>query len=83
MNSERVLLNNTESVMKEFEFSIFIGRFQPIHKAHLELVKTALAKNGKNINEFTLISPDAGALKKIYNLAEKLKYKKPLTQFRF
>ena len=41
-------------------------------------VKTALAKNGKNINEFTLISPDAGALKKIYNLAEKLKYKKEM-----
>ena len=41
-------------------------------------VKTALTKNGTNINEFTLVSPDAGALKKIYNLGEKLNYKKEM-----
>jgi ribose-phosphate pyrophosphokinase len=37
-------------------------------------IKLALTKNGKNINEFILVSPDAGALKKIYNLGEKLEY---------
>lgn len=30
--------------MKEFEYSIFIGRFQPFHKAHYELIKEALNK---------------------------------------
>ena len=30
--------------MKEFEYSIFIGRFQPFHLAHYELVKIALEK---------------------------------------
>lgn len=39
------------------------------------IINYALFKHGKNINSFTLISPDAGALKKIYNLAEKLDYK--------
>lgn len=29
---------------KDFEFSIFIGRFQPFHMAHYELVKEALKK---------------------------------------
>ena len=29
---------------KPFEFSVFIGRFQPFHLAHYELVKEALAK---------------------------------------
>lgn len=30
--------------MKEFEYSVFIGRFQPFHLAHYELVKIALEK---------------------------------------
>lgn len=30
--------------MKEFQYSIFIGRFQPFHLAHYELVKIALEK---------------------------------------
>lgn len=35
--------------MKEFEYSIFIGRFSPFHNAHYELVKTALSKAEKTI----------------------------------
>jgi ribose-phosphate pyrophosphokinase len=46
-------------------------------------VRVALTKQNqislKNaVDSFTLISPDAGALKKIYNLAEKLEYKKDI-----
>jgi len=37
--------NNTESVMsKKYKTAVYIGRFQPIHKAHLETVKKALDK---------------------------------------
>lgn len=30
--------------MKEYKYSIVIGRFQPIHKAHIELIKKALSE---------------------------------------
>lgn len=39
------------------------------------VVLSNLLRNELDINSFTLISPDAGALKKIYNLGEKLGYK--------
>lgn len=46
-------------------------------------IKIALTKHNKislqnAVESFTLISPDAGALKKIYNLAEKLDYKRDI-----
>ena len=46
-------------------------------------IKTALTKNNQislqnTVDSFTLISPDAGALKKIYNLAEKIGYNKDI-----
>jgi ribose-phosphate pyrophosphokinase len=46
-------------------------------------IKIALTKQNQislqnAVDSFTLISPDAGALKKIYNLAEKLNYKKDI-----
>jgi len=46
-------------------------------------IKIALTKQNQislqnAVDSFTLISPDAGALKKIYNLAEKLDYKKDI-----
>lgn len=46
-------------------------------------IKVALTKQNQislqnAVNSFTLISPDAGALKKIYNLSEKLDYKKDI-----
>lgn len=40
--SEGPFTDNTESVMKNFEYSIFIGRFQPFHLAHYKLLQKAL-----------------------------------------
>jgi bifunctional NMN adenylyltransferase/nudix hydrolase len=42
MVPERVRCLYTESVM--YEFGVFIGRFQPLHSAHLETIKFALAR---------------------------------------
>lgn len=46
MSPERALnnLEYTESVMKPFEYCVFIGRFQPFHNGHYELLKEALNK---------------------------------------
>lgn len=41
---EGSLESHGECIMKEFEFSVFIGRFQPFHLAHYELIKKALDK---------------------------------------
>jgi bifunctional NMN adenylyltransferase/nudix hydrolase len=35
--------------MERSEFAVFIGRFQPIHNTHLEIIKQALAESGKLI----------------------------------
>jgi len=36
--------NDSDKESKEYDFLVFIGRFQPFHNGHLEVVKTGLAK---------------------------------------
>jgi nicotinamide mononucleotide adenylyltransferase len=43
--------------MKDFEYSIFIGRFSPFHMAHYELLKIALQKAQTAIVIVALCAP--------------------------
>jgi ribose-phosphate pyrophosphokinase len=61
--------------------SACINNLEIIDNNHF--IKVALTQENKislqdAVDSFTLVSPDAGALKKIYNLAEKLNYKKDI-----
>lgn len=51
MNPERVLFNSQhgECHMNTFEFCVFIGRFQPFHLAHQDILTQALQRSNKVI----------------------------------